>query len=657
MKNAWFTSLLALVSISGFAEAQAPLARREMVREKRFGILLEDPYRWMENGDDIELADWAKAQNEFTLNQLDTDLHQTLKKEFTELIQATRDSLADEEEDTSTRFFWQRRSPKPFGLNRIEKSLSAKKRYRIDEKSDTASDLKVLQIYDTQEEKYLPDLMFAKFASIVWADDELSFIYASDLDARIQDTRPVIRKHVLGTAQNQDVTLYESRAADIEISIIEAGEHILVLEGEGYVGRLGKLIPEAKSVEWLCEPKDLLAWAGYDQEKNTAYLLSFQDAPMGKVVALNLTDKTETTLVAEDPAAAIDQVVQIKNDLFITYIVDVAHTAARVNLRDGTAQKISLPGVGTVAFAEIEESEEVKITFSSYSEPISTWKLNLASNELTLMASGESLTHPLESLRVAYRDHEGRERPIWIVKRKDVTLNPKTPVYLYGYGGFAVNILPKFSKAYLPFLMRGGVVATVTLPGGLEFGNNWHRAGMLHNKMNVFNDFAAAGLTLIEKGYTSTRHLAIGGGSNGGLLVGATMNLYPNLFYAAIPEVGVMDMTRFELFTAGKWWTPEYGKRTQEGDFLFQLSISPYHNLRARTRYPNTLVITADADDRVVPAHSYKYAAQLQKYQSKSRDAFLYVKQGASHSSLSGTIASRAEYLATKWAFIWDAIQ
>ena len=302
-----------------------------------------------------------------------------------------------------------------------------------------------------------------------------------------------------------------------------------------------------------------------------------------------------------------------------------------------------------------EREEKPYMYFTNYHQPLSGWAFDRQKMALTLDMPAENPPFPIESFRVFYKAHNRKNAAIWIVKHKDTQLNRNTPVYLYGYGGFRINIKPGYVKQYLPWLKRGGVIAVATLPGGLEMGEKWHRAGALENKGNVFKDFSSAAKTLFQLGYTRRGRLAIGGGSNGGLLVAATVNRYPKLFKAAVPEVGVLDMTSFELYTGGKWWMSEYGSRNNAAQFMNLMAVSPYHNIRNQ-KYPDILTMTADLDDRVVPSHSYKYVARLQSWNFPGQISLLYTKRDGSHSSRSGTIEAQADYLATKWSFMMSSL-
>ena len=311
-------------------------------------------------------------------------------------------------------------------------------------------------------------------------------------------------------------------------------------------------------------------------------------------------------------------------------------------------KQIKFEESGSIFFNKVKK--ELHVVHTHYNVAPTVWKVDHNKNIFTLVKETES-PFPMDAYKIYYTAHNGKKVPIWILKKSDVVLSNKTPCYIYGYGGFRVNLLPAYNEEYLPWLKKGGCIAFVTLPGGLEYGENWHKEGAGLNKINVFNDFANAARTLYMSQVSSPDKAGIGGASNGGLLVAATMNLYPKLFQAAVPEVGVLDMTRFELFSGGKWWTKEYGTRYIKKDFHNLFNISPYHQLKPN-KYPHTLVITSDLDDRVVPSHSYKYAAKLQELKPWDRVAFLYTRKLSSHSRKSGTINERIKYLSYKWSFL-----
>ena len=647
-------SSLALSFLLNAAMVQAqsaPQTPRVEVTETLHGMTVADPYRWMENWDDPRLPGWVEAQNEFTRTAVTGNLYDELAAHFTELLGDNKNRMIPPQRvqrllQRHQMIPWQPEVPII-----TEQRLSPTGRYEIILRSDTSSDLKLLQIRDQQAEgALLDDFLLVKFAgNFLWDEGETGFFYYSDRDGRMGQVVNGIYFHKLGDPQGEDRLAFQAASYDSGIDLTKIADQWFLTEGrEGRYSLYRLLDFTTGERELVAGP--LLNLQTVGMRGNELLIKTLEDAPMGKVIAVDLETKS-TTLVIPEGATYLDQVQLLGDHFYLTYIENTEHRIRKFDPANNTFAEIPAPGNGSVYLYEADN--QLKVSFSSYDSPTGTWRYEPTRNLLVVDEPAPEPPFAIEKVKTRYTAHNGREVPIWLIKHADTELNQDTPVYLYGYGGFSINIMPSFWTTSQPFVSRGGVVAVVTLPGGLEYGEEWHRAGAMLNKRNVFDDFAAAGLALFSQGISQPEKLAIGGGSNGGLLVGATMNLYPNLFQVAVPEVGVMDMTRFELFTAGKWWADEYGYRSNPLHFAHLLSISPYHNLQRAVRYPATLVLTADLDDRVVPAHSWKYAARLQATVGKTgTPAFLHTKVGGSHSSYSGTLADKVQYHTTKWTFI-----
>jgi prolyl oligopeptidase len=316
-------------------------------------------------------------------------------------------------------------------------------------------------------------------------------------------------------------------------------------------------------------------------------------------------------------------------------------------------KQVQLPGLGTTSgFEGLHDDTVVFYTYTSFNYPTHIYKYNIASGKSSLYRKPEIPFNP-EDYSVTQKFFTGRDGtkvPMFIVHRKDIVLDGNNPTLIYGYGGFNISIEPQFSASLMPWLEQGGVYASVTLRGGGEYGENWHKAGMLDRKQNVFDDFIGAAKYLISKKYTSPSKLAIRGASNGGLLIGAVINQRPDLFKVAIPEVGVMDMLRFQHFTIGWNWIAEYGSSTDKKQFETLYKYSPLHNIRAGAEYPATLIVTADHDDRVVPAHSFKYTATLQEKAAATNPVLLKIDENSGHGYSS--IMKNIELAADIYSFI-----
>lgn len=641
----------ALLVSAGVAEARPayPTARRESISERHFGVIYHDNYRWMENLDDPGVGAWVNAQNQFTATTLGTPVD-VLAQEFELILNPTLEA-SDIPHNLKKRRLFERFRPFADTDGLGSSTTSPSGTYSATTVTDSGSDLSVLQISDAQGNAQA-DVMHVKFPTIVW-ESETSFIYTSDRDGRLGDSTSLVRRHKIGTKQRDDTVIFTAKAAIDNLELYKIGGRLLLMEWVENKTAVYDLDSSNGNLTTVIQPSNGMFFP-FDARGTKIYFTDYRQAPMGEVRTFDLATSQFATVVPTQ-ANVLDQVVMIGNDIYITLLEDVESRLYRVNPTTQTLTAITLPGSGTAYLESGGDGSQLSVYFTSYTEKASTWLLDRSTD--TLMSQGGSRTppFPLEASKTYYTAHDGRQVPIWLVRREGTALTPQTPTYLYGYGGFSINILPALSRETLPWLKRGGVVAMATLPGGLEFGEEWHKAGALNNKRNVFDDFAAAARHLIDSGYTSSDKIAISGASNGGLLVGATANLYPTLFRAAVPEVGVMDLTKFQLFTGGKWWVDEYGDRDNRTAFLNQYALSPYHNLK-RMKYPATLVMTADADDRVVPSHSYKYAARLQEYQDDSRLALIWTRHGGSHSWLTGTVKESALARAVKWAFIMQEL-
>jgi prolyl oligopeptidase len=373
-----------------------------------------------------------------------------------------------------------------------------------------------------------------------------------------------------------------------------------------------------------------------DNEGAAFWFKTDNHAPMGRVIAIDVTRPAPDAwkeLIAEskDTLSGIDAV---GNRFFAKYLHD-AHSAIKVLALDGKPLgDILLPGIGSAGgFGGKRADAETFYSFTSYTTPGTIYRLDINSNQTTVFKHPKVAFNPddYETKQVFYNSKDGTRIPMFITSKKGLKLDGNNPTQLYGYGGFAISLTPGFSPATLAWMELGGIYAVPNLRGGNEYGEAWHLAGTKLQKQNVFDDFIAAAQYLIDNKYTSREKLAISGGSNGGLLVGAAMTQRPELFAAALPAVGVMDMLRFHKFTIGWAWGTDYGTADDPAEFKALYAYSPYHNLKPGTKYPATLVTTADHDDRVVPAHSFKFAARLQACQAGDKPALIRIETKAGH--------------------------
>ncbi|MEM9992286.1 MAG: prolyl oligopeptidase family serine peptidase, partial [Bacteroidota bacterium] len=384
------------------------------------------------------------------------------------------------------------------------------------------------------------------------------------------------------------------------------------------------------------------------------------DAPKYRLIAVDIDALTREHWeeIIPEREHLLQNVSAGGKQLFAHYLQDATARFHQLNYDGSPVREINLPGLGTAhGFKGREQDDSLFYAFSSFTQPSTIFKYDIATGKSVPFFNRQELKfNPSDYVekQVFFESKDGTPVPMFLVHRKDIVLDGNNPTYLYGYGGFNVSLTPSFNPSNLILLENGGIFAMVNLRGGGEYGEEWHKAGMQFNKQNVFDDFIAAAEYLITKKYTSSGKLAIAGGSNGGLLVGACMTQRPELFAVAFPAVGVMDMLRYHKFTVGKGWIPEYGcAEASEEHFQNLYAYSPLHNLREDTSYPATLVMTADHDDRVVPAHSFKFAARLQAVQAGTKPVLIRIAVDAGHGAGKPTSEVLAEQ-ADKWAFFFQ---
>ena len=653
MKMSALTTIL-VASVTQAEPSSYPVSERERLKERRFGHMIADPYRWMENPHDPRLEPWIRAQNQHVDQALAGRIHQQLVAEYNEIfaVKSPQKREVDELEEWQQQYRFmdhRQRFRARFSTPMPTRGTSPSERYHWQLHSDSSGDFKILTIADTGTTPIKVDTLRVKFASLIWQHDEGALVYFSDRDGRVAGSQPSLRRHVIGTKQHDDKILWEASHSGDWADVLTIDERHFLWASKGQTSTLYAIdLKNGQLGESLFELADnrLIFFSAIHH--GDIVLTNFRDQPMGEVTAFNIASKTWRTVVSAQELP-VDDVYMVGDDIYLTYLKDAAHVLYRYHPERGI-QQIAAPKEGRLSLIR---DEPLQFGYVSYSEPGSIWELSESRDHLKLVKESQPADFPIVSKKLFYRAHTGSQAVIRVIHRQGVELNGDTPTYMYGYGGFNINILPYFSSAYLPWLRRGGVVAVVTLPGGGEYGRDWYLAGQGHNKSGVFVSFASAARQLIKEGVTNPRRLGIGGASNGGLLVGASLALYPELFAAGVPEVGVLDMTRFSLFTGGKWWIREYGDRNDVSDFRNLLSVSPLHLLHKTRSMPATLVMTADHDDRVVPAHSYKFAATLQNLHHRPNDAFLHVMRGGSHGSMwTGPREERVRYFANKWTFL-----
>jgi prolyl oligopeptidase len=390
---------------------------------------------------------------------------------------------------------------------------------------------------------------------------------------------------------------------------------------------------------------------------NTIIVQTNLNAPNGKIVSFDISKPAPENWkdVVPESETAMQGVSNVGKNIFVNYLKDASTLVKQFDYKGKPIRDVSLPGIGSAnGFNGKEEEKETYYTFTSFTTPTTVYKFDIGSGTSTIYDQPKVDFNPAdyETKQVFYTSKDGTKIPMFIVHKKGLQLNGKNPTWLYAYGGFSISLTPGFSASRIVWLENGGVFAQPNLRGGGEYGEKWHDAGRLMNKQNVFDDFIAAGEYLIKEKYTSNQYLAIAGGSNGGLLVGATMTQRPDLMKVALPAVGVMDMLRYHKFTVGAAWAYDYGKAEDSKEmFDYLRKYSPVHALKPGTAYPATLVTTADHDDRVLPAHSFKFAATLQEDNVGNNPTLIRIETNSGHGS--SNLSKGLDIAADQYAFTW----
>jgi len=536
------------------------------------------------------------------------------------------------------------------------------------------SDWNEWRVRNVETGEDLPDrLQWVKFSGASWTKDGRGFFYSRYDEPKegnlLQSTNyyQKLYYHRVGTPQSADELVYERRDHK------EWGFGGYVTDDGRYLGIVVTMgtspknlffykdltNPEAKVVELI--PDFIADFTPVGNDGTTFYFRTDWEAPRGRLIAIDATrpERANWREIIPQSRDTLEAVRWVGGRFIALYLSD-AKTQVRMFDREGKfVQEIALPGIGTaVGFGGKPEATETFYAFTSFTQPTSIYRYDFATGKSTLLRQPKVAFDPgaYVTQQVFYKSKDGTRIPMFIVHRKGLKQDGKNPTLLYGYGGFNISLTPSFSPARIAWLEMGGVLAIPNLRGGGEYGEEWHQAGTKLKKQNVFDDFIAAAEWLIREKYTQPARLAIQGGSNGGLLVGACMTQRPELFGAALPAVGVLDMLRFNKFTIGWAWESDYGSPQNPEEFKALYAYSPLHNLKPGTRYPATLITTADHDDRVVPAHSFKFAAALQAAHKGDAPVLIRIETRAGHGAGKPT-SKLIEETADVWAFLVRTFQ
>ena len=652
-----------------------PQTRRVDQVDDHFGVKVADPYRWLENDvrTDGDVKAWVDAENAVTGSFLQTLAgRKALEQRITELYDYER--FAAPEKKGGRYFYTHNTGLQNQAVLFVRNSVDGEGRVLIDPNpwskdgatalaewepneqgtkllyavQDGGTDWRTLHVRDVKTGKDLPDeIKWVKFSGLSWAKDGSGFYYSrfpapkSGATYQSLNEHQQVYFHKLGTKQSADKLMFATpKKPELNNSaqVSDDGRWLVISSSSGTDPRFEVTLVDLKSPK--AKPRVIVP--GFDHNYSfignrgpSFYFVSDDEAPRQKIVKLDIAKAhpAAETIVPEDEAT-LDGASLVGGKLVASYLAD-AKTEVRVYSPAGELiRKVELPGIGTAAgFGGKFDDPETFFAFTSFNRPTTVYRYDVKTGSEDVWAAPKLAFKPDDYRveQVFYTSKDGTRVPMFIVRKADVT--GPAPTLLYGYGGFDISLTPSFSATRLAWLEKGGAYAVANIRGGGEYGKAWHDAGRLAHKQNVFDDFIAAGEYLKKSGITSPHGLSIEGGSNGGLLIGAVVNQRPDLFDAAHAAVGVMDMLRFDQFTAGRYWVDDYGYPEKEPDFKTLLAYSPYHNIKTGIHYPPVLVTTADTDDRVVPGHSFKYAAALQAADPSGAPHLIRIETRAGHGS------------------------
>jgi prolyl oligopeptidase len=689
--------LVAAASLQSASQLTYPSTRKGDAVDEYHGTRVADPYRWLEDLDSPETAAWIKAQNEVTFGYLGRlPMRDHFRTRITELWNYPKTTIPVRE---GSRLFYTRNS----GLQRqpavyMRTDLASPPELLIDPNvlfpdgsvslsqwrpspdgrllaytlSEGGADWRTIRVRDVEQKRDLSDeVRWMRFSPLSWTKDNKGFFYSrypeppkgKVLEAALSGQ--AVYYHRVGTPQSADVLVYERTDLPtwfVAGVVTEDGRYLLLSLAKGsgnenrlYYADLGDpLKPNPSAPIRPVTERDDAEFTPIGNDGSVVYLRTDDGAPNRKVIAIDLRNPAPAAwkTIVPERRQAIEDVAFIGGRFVAHYLVDVRSELTLFGKDGAPAGTIRLPGAGTVAgLSGREDRPEVFYTFTSPLYPTTVFAYDPAKGQSTPFDAPKP---PIDATR--YETHQffatsrdGTRVPYFLTARKDVPRDGNRPAMIYGYGGFSISMTPTYRADVPAWLELGGLWVTANMRGGAEYGEAWHRAGMLEKKQNVFEDFIAVAEHLVAEKWTSPARLGMMGGSNGGLLVGAVMEQRPDLYAVALPAVGVMDMLRYDRFTGGRAWVTEYGSSSDPAQFAFLFKYSPLHNIKPGTCYPATLITTADHDDRVVPSHSFKFAAALQAAQGCAKPVLIRVEAQGSHGYR--PTDKRIAEAADQWAF------
>ncbi|NEU73340.1 S9 family peptidase [Hassallia byssoidea VB512170] len=671
-----------------------PSSRKSDRVDDYHGTIVADPYRFLEDPDSEETKAWVEAENKVTFGYLnEIPAREKIKQRLTKLWDYEKYSIPFQEGENY--FYFKNDGLQNQSVLYTLKTLDGEPKVLLDPNklsedgtialsglsisengkllayglSSSGSDWQEWKVRDVETTEDLSDhLKWIKFSGASWTNDNQGFFYSRydepNEKTKLEDVNyyQKLYYHKLGTSQTEDTLIYQrpdQKEWGFGGGVTEDGHYLVI---SVWLGTDPKNLffykdltnPNAEVVELIKEFE--ADYSFIDNDDSVFYFRTDLDAPRAKVIAIDSKnpDKSAWQEIIPQAAETLESVGILNNQFVADYLKD-AHGKVKIFDLNGTfVREVELPGLGSVGgFNGKRHDTETFYSFTSFTTPPTIYRYDIVSGTSQVFRQPKVDFNPAdyETKQVFYGSKDNTQVPMFITYKKGIKLDGNNPTLLYAYGGFNISLTPSFSVSTLVWLEMGGVYAVPNLRGGGEYGEEWHQAGMKLKKQNVFDDFIAAAEWLIGNGYTKSDKLAIAGGSNGGLLVGACMTQRPDLFGAALPAVGVMDMLRFHKFTIGWAWVSEYGSPDNPEEFKALYAYSPLHNLKPGTAYPATMITTADHDDRVVPAHSFKFAAALQAAHTGENPVLIRIETKAGHGAGKPT-AKIIEESADKWAFL-----
>jgi prolyl oligopeptidase len=671
-----------------------PDTKKLDIVEDYHGTQVSDPYRWLEDPNSDDTREWVKAQNEVTFPYLKSlPGRDSMENRLTALWNYPRygtpskkggryfyyynDGLQNhnilytmEDLDEEAEILLDPNEFSDDGTVALASlSVSENARYIMYGTSDGGTDWREFFVRDIETGEDLDDhLKWIKFSGASWTHDNLGFYYSrypeppTGQEMTAENINNKLYYHRLGTPQSEDRLVYERPDQPnwgFSGSVSQDGNYLLISisEGSAPINRIyyKDITQQNSDVVKLFDDYD----ASYSYVTNDGpvfYFMTDLDTPMKRVISVDIRNpqKENWNTVIPEQNFVLTGLTVVNNRFAASFLKD-AHSQVRIYSKNGSFEReVELPGIGSAgSFSGERDDTEAFFSFTSYTYPTTIFRYDFTTHEYEEFRRPEVDFDPEDYIteQVFYESRDGTEIPMFITHKKGISKDGTNPTYLYGYGGFNVSMTPGFSVSNLTWMEMGGIYAVANIRGGGEYGREWHQAGTKEQKQNVFDDFISAAEHLIDEGYTSSSNLAIGGGSNGGLLVAACMIQRPDLFAAAVPAVGVLDMLRYHMFTIGWAWASDYGRSDDPEAFSYLYAYSPLHNLEAGTEYPATLITTAERDDRVVPAHSHKFAAALQEHHEGDNPVLIRIETRAGHGA-GKPVTMIIEEAADRWAFI-----